>query len=97
MMSDLPLPASAEGDAEWNVLIDVIRSELTKIPDPQAQVFWLHCVEEVSLNDISMQLETSVNHIRVLLHRSRSRLRAVLQRDHPSLIENRGNERTGFN
>jgi RNA polymerase sigma factor (sigma-70 family) len=92
MMSDLPLPASAEGDAEWNELIDVIRSELTKIPDPQAQVFWLHCVEEVSLNDISMQLETSVNHIRVLLHRSRSRLRAVLQRDHPSLIENKGNE-----
>jgi RNA polymerase sigma-70 factor (ECF subfamily) len=74
-------------DAEWNELIDIVRRELTNIPASQAQVFWLHCIEEISISDVASQLDVTENHVRVLLYRSRERLRAALKRNHPSLTE----------
>lgn len=77
----------ANREAEWNELIDAVRSELADIPELQAKVFWLHCIEHVALSDIAIQLELSPNHARVVLHRGRERLRAALELNHPSLIE----------
>ncbi len=79
--------AATSCQAEWNELIEVVRHELSNIPPMQAQVFWLHCIEEAPISDIATQLDVSENHVRVLLYRSRERLRATLKRDHPSLIE----------
>jgi len=79
--------STPSSEAEWNELLDIVREELTNIPAIQAQVFWLHCVENVSLNDIAKQLNLSANRTRVLLYRSRKKLRKVLEQNHPSLIE----------
>ncbi len=34
----------------------IVRAELANIPDLQAHVFWLHCVEEVAISDIECYL-----------------------------------------
>ena len=84
-VDELSVPATSADVVEWNELLSIVRSEMTELPDIQAQVFWLHCIEGVSLSDIANQLNVSANHARVLLHRSRRRLRDALERRYPSL------------
>ncbi|MEP3479955.1 MAG: sigma-70 family RNA polymerase sigma factor [Fuerstiella sp.] len=79
--------APADSDTDWTELIGIVRSELARIPELQAQVFWLHCIEEVEMSDVAIQLELTQSHTRVLLHRCRERLRAALEFKHPSLID----------
>ena len=75
-----------DSEAELKELTVIVRAELANIPDLQAQVFWLHCIEEVALSDIAVQLKLSHSHARVLLHRCRERLRAAMELNHPSLV-----------
>lgn len=73
-------------EVEWDELLDVLRDELTRIPDQQAEAFWLHCVEELSLAEVAGQLDVSVNHAGVLVHRARIHLRVALRRNHADLV-----------
>jgi RNA polymerase sigma-70 factor (ECF subfamily) len=66
--------------------LDCIRSALAELPEKQAEVFWLSCVQGLSHQEISAQLQIRTGEVRVLLHRARTRLRAALE---PSLPERR--------
>src|SRR5437879_5446953 len=61
-------------------LMDRVREGMAELPDKQAQVFWLSCVEGLSHQQISNRLEVPPGEVRVLLHRARTRLRAALDR-----------------
>jgi RNA polymerase sigma-70 factor (ECF subfamily) len=73
-------------EAEWDELLDLLRVELTHIPERQAEAFWLHCVEELSLAEVAGQLDVSANHAGVLVHRARLRLRETLRKKHCDLV-----------
>jgi RNA polymerase sigma factor (sigma-70 family) len=77
----------ATSDAECPVrhasareLMDRVREGLAELPDKQAQVFWLSCVEGLSHQQISDRIEIPPGEVRVLLHRARTRLSAMLDR-----------------
>ena len=61
-------------------LMDRMREGMAELPDKQAQVFWLSCVEGLSHQQISDRMEIPPGEVRVLLHRARTHLRAVLDR-----------------
>jgi RNA polymerase sigma-70 factor (ECF subfamily) len=58
-----------------------VRQGIAELPDKQAQVFWLSCVEGLSHQQISDRLEIPPGEVRVLLHRARTQLSAMLDRD----------------
>jgi RNA polymerase sigma-70 factor (ECF subfamily) len=62
-------------------LMDRVRQGIAELPDKQAQVFWLSCVEGLSHQQISDRLEIPLGEVRVLLHRARTQLSAMLDRD----------------
>ncbi len=59
-------------------LMDRVRQGMAELPDKQAQVFWLSCMEGLSHQQISDRLEVPPGEVRVLLHRARTRLGAIL-------------------
>src|SRR6266481_1001511 len=59
-------------------LMERVREGMAELPDKQAQVFWLSCVEGLSHQHISDRLEVPPGEVRVLLHRARAHLRAAL-------------------
>lgn len=81
---DMPEPSSdAEcpvGHASARELMDRTRAGLAVLPDKQAEVFWLSCVEGLSHQQIAGRMEIPPGEVRVLLHRARTHLRAVLDR-----------------
>ncbi len=85
-VADIAVDDEPGRNAEWDELLAILRSELAQIPEQQAEVFWLHCVEEFNLSEVAEQLGLSPNHVRVLVHRARVRLREVLRRKHPDLV-----------
>ena len=68
------------GHASARELMDRTRTGMAGLPDKQAEVFWLSCVEGLSHQHISDRMEIPPGEVRVLLHRARTRLRAVLGR-----------------
>jgi RNA polymerase sigma-70 factor (ECF subfamily) len=68
-------PPQHAGAAE---LLDRVRQELAELPDKQAEVFWLSCVEGLPHRQIADRLQVPPGEVRVLLHRARTRLRAIL-------------------
>jgi RNA polymerase sigma-70 factor (ECF subfamily) len=68
------------GHARARELMDRVRVGLAELPDKQAEVFWLSCVEGLSHQQISGQVDIPPGEVRVLLHRARTHLRAVLDR-----------------
>jgi RNA polymerase sigma-70 factor, ECF subfamily len=83
---ELTVESEPGRQAEWDELLDLLRLELTRIPGPQAEAFWLHCVEELSLAEVAAQLDVSPNHAAVLVHRARLRLRETFRRNHSDLL-----------
>jgi RNA polymerase sigma-70 factor (ECF subfamily) len=65
--------------AEAGELMDRVRIGLAGLPDKQADVFWLSCVEGLSHQRIADRLQIAPGEVRVLLHRARTRLRAILE------------------
>jgi len=61
-------------------LMDRVREGMAELPDKQAQVFWLSCVEGLSHQQISDRIEIPPGEVRVLLHRARTQLGAMLDR-----------------
>jgi RNA polymerase sigma-70 factor (ECF subfamily) len=66
------------GHASARELMDRLRDGMTELPEKQAQVFWLNCVEGLSHEQIRDRLEISPGEVRVLLHRARTQLSAIL-------------------
>ncbi len=62
-------------------LMDRVRAGMAELPDKQAEVFWLSCVEGLSHQQIAGRMEIPPGEVRVLLHRARMHLRAVLDRN----------------
>jgi RNA polymerase sigma-70 factor, ECF subfamily len=59
-------------------LMDRTRLGMAGLPDKQAEVFWLSCVEGLSHQQISGQTGIPAGEVRVLLHRARTKLRQFL-------------------
>jgi RNA polymerase sigma factor (sigma-70 family) len=85
-IDDVAEPAANTGyAAQWaqaSELVDRLRNALIDLPGKQAEVFWLHCIERSSHDDISRELAISPNESRVLLHRARSQLASILDTRH---------------
>lgn len=73
-------PASG---AALNELVDRLTAALARLPERQADAFWLRAVEEASYAEIASALDTSVNDVGVLIHRAREALRRELASFHP--------------
>jgi RNA polymerase sigma-70 factor (ECF subfamily) len=56
-----------------------VRMGLARLPDKQADVFWLSCVEGLSHQRIADRIQVTPGEARVLLHRARMRLWAILE------------------
>jgi RNA polymerase sigma factor (sigma-70 family) len=75
------VPSSAAGPSETaqlNELAELLRHELSKLPQRQAEAFWLACVEEMTYEEVGRQLGVDTSTVGVLIHRARRRLREVL-------------------
>jgi RNA polymerase sigma-70 factor (ECF subfamily) len=59
-------------------LMERVRHGMAELPDKQAEVFWLSCVEGLSHQEIGDRMEIPPGEARVLLHRARTGLRAIL-------------------
>jgi RNA polymerase sigma-70 factor, ECF subfamily len=73
--------SSANGppvEAEWNELIERVRSEVARLPAQQAEAFWLQCVEQMSQAEIGRQMGVTAGAVGVLVHRARQKLRHSL-------------------
>jgi RNA polymerase sigma-70 factor (ECF subfamily) len=66
--------------ASTQELMDRVRAGMAELPDKQAHVFWLSCVEGLSHQQISGRIEIPPGEVRVLLHRARTHLSAMLGR-----------------
>ena len=67
--------------ARANELMGRVREGMAELPEKQAEVFWLSCLEGLSHQQIADLLQVPPGEVRVLLHRARTRLRAVLNLD----------------
>lgn len=82
-LDDIPEPVG-QGDtpvelAQGAERLEEVRSLLAGLPDKQAEVFWLSCIEGLPHLEIGDQLQISEGAVRVLLHRARTRLRVALE------------------
>jgi RNA polymerase sigma factor (sigma-70 family) len=84
LLSTSPAP---DNHAIWNELIARIRHETARLPQPQAEAFWLHCVEEMSQAEIGQHLGVTANAVGVMVHRARQRLRQSLADLNPARRE----------
>ena len=81
------LAASATEDVAFNELVEVVRKELGKLPDRQAEAFWLVCVEERSYEEVADQMGIQRNALGVLVHRARQHMRTRLRSLNPAAEE----------
>jgi RNA polymerase sigma factor (sigma-70 family) len=79
----VPEPASeVDGPlqhARANELMERVREGMAELPEKQAEVFWLSCLEGLSHQQIADLMQIPLGEVRVLLHRARTRLDAVLK------------------
>jgi RNA polymerase sigma factor (sigma-70 family) len=61
-----------------NELMDRVRDGMAELPDKQAEVFWLSCIEGLPHQQIGLLLDIPQGEVRVLLHRARKHLRTIL-------------------
>ena len=73
--SDRPLPHEAAEAAE---LAGRLRDALAGLPEKQAAVFTLFCLEGWTYQEIAEHLEASVDAVGVMLHRARAKLKTLL-------------------
>ena len=55
-------------------LMDRVRAGMVELPEKQAEVFWLSCLEGLSHQQIADLMQVTPGEVRVLLHRARARL-----------------------
>jgi RNA polymerase sigma-70 factor (ECF subfamily) len=86
----LLLPATGEGpgeEIEFRELLDRVRGEVARLPERQAEAFWLQCVEQLTSAEVAEQLGSDANSVGVLVHRARARLREMLADVNPARVE----------
>jgi DNA-directed RNA polymerase specialized sigma24 family protein len=54
---------------------------MAELPEKQAEVFWLSCVEGLTHQEIAGRMQLPAGESRVLLHRARAGLAAFLNPD----------------
>lgn len=64
--------------AEAAELAQQLRAALAALPERQAEVFCLCCLEEMSYAEVADRMRLDTNHVGVLLHRARRQLRRRL-------------------
>lgn len=69
---------SADAGAISSEIRERLKRELTRLPELQAEAFWLLSVEQMSYEEIGEQLGIEVNQVGVLVYRARQRLREWL-------------------
>jgi RNA polymerase sigma-70 factor (ECF subfamily) len=74
---EAPNPDPSE-TAQLNELVELVRHELVKLPQQQAEAFWLSCIEEMTYEEVGRQLGIDTSTVGVLIHRAKLRLRRVL-------------------
>jgi RNA polymerase sigma-70 factor (ECF subfamily) len=72
VQSSAPGPSET---AQFNELAERVRQELTKLPQRQAEAFWLACIEEMTYEEVGRQLGIDASTVGGLIHRARRRLR----------------------
>jgi RNA polymerase sigma factor (sigma-70 family) len=84
-MDTVPEPFSeVDGPIEQaraNELMERVREGMAELPEKQAEVFWLSCLEGLSHQQIADLMEVPRGEVRVLLYRARMRLGTVLNVD----------------
>ena len=70
-----PSPGQSVEDQE---LAAQLRRCLAQLPEQQAEVFCMACVDELGHDEIAEHLGITAGNVRVLLHRARARLRELL-------------------
>jgi RNA polymerase sigma factor (sigma-70 family) len=78
--------ADPSAELEFRELVDRVRLEVARLPERQAEAFWLHCVEELSNEEVAEQLGTDAKTVAVLVHRARAGLRNMLADLNPARI-----------
>jgi RNA polymerase sigma-70 factor (ECF subfamily) len=68
--------------AQANELMERVRAGMVELPEKQAEVFWLSCLEGLSHQQIADLLQVPLGEVRVLLHRARTCLGNFLSQ-HP--------------
>jgi RNA polymerase sigma-70 factor (ECF subfamily) len=80
---DVPEPATDAGCPVQNAraaeLMTLVREGIAQLPDKQAEVFWLSCVEGQPHHQIGAYLQIAPGQVRVLLHRARVGLAKALE------------------
>jgi RNA polymerase sigma-70 factor, ECF subfamily len=66
-------------------LIGRLRQALMHLPADQAEVFCLRYFEQLSNQEIALQLTINANHVGVLLHRAREALRQSIGETNPRI------------
>lgn len=66
-------------------LSERLRMALADLPEKQAEVFCLRCVDQMSYREIAGQLGVKRSSVGVMLHRARSRLRELLSQQRSPL------------
>jgi RNA polymerase sigma-70 factor (ECF subfamily) len=74
----LPVEPGPVESAEAAELTQALRIAVTQLPQQEATVFCLRCLEDLTYQEIADQLQIEVNAVGVALHRARSRLRELL-------------------
>ena len=69
--------------AQLNELLDRVCEELARLPDRQAEAFWLRSIEQASYAMIAEHMGVNTNQVGVLVHRARLRLRKLLKEMDP--------------
>lgn len=85
--SDLETAIASPADgtmADFDELLNILRTELSALPAPQAQAFWLVSVEHCSYDEVAAQMDVERNHVGVLVHRARRQLQQRLTRLAPN-------------
>jgi|SRR5262245_16198341 len=80
----LDLPCEADDplqQARARELMERVREGMAELPEKQAEVFWLSCLEGLSHQQIAEQMQIPPGEVRVLLHRARARLGTMLNLD----------------
>lgn len=72
-----PLPDPAE-TAEHRETLEILCRAIAQLPDREREAVWLHCVEQMSHQEIAAQIQVSPNAVRVLVHRGRKKLCQML-------------------
>ncbi len=65
--------------ARASELMTLVREGLAQLPEKQAEVFWLSCVEGQTHQQIGAQMQIPAGEVRVLLHRARVGLAKALE------------------